>query len=83
MYILDRVNLLNYYKSIGSSKCKKSKGEKYMSYEEKAQYLFNKYQQAIFLNIIFTILFIYLDLGVKTCLIMAVVFVGLGILTYL
>ncbi len=54
-----------------------------MSYEEKAQYLFNKYQQAIFLNIIFTILFIYLDLGVKTCLIMAVVFVGLGILTYL
>ena len=53
-----------------------------MSYEEKAQYLFTKYQQAIFLNVIFAILFMYLDLGVKTCLIMAVVFVGLGILTY-
>ena len=53
-----------------------------MTYDEKGNYLFTKYQQAFVLNVLFVLTFIYLDLGVKVSLITAIAFIVLAIIIY-
>ena len=53
-----------------------------MTYIEKGEYLFTKYQQVFILNVIFALLFMCLDLGVGASLIFSAVFIALAIGVY-
>ncbi len=53
-----------------------------MTYEEKGDYLFTRYQQAFLLNVLIVLLLISLDLGVKNNLIIAAVFIVSAIIIY-
>ncbi len=53
-----------------------------MTYQEKGDYIFNRYQQALLLNVLFALLFIGLDLGEKNNLIIATVFIISSITIY-